>query len=369
MTYFSFGVSHQTASVEERERLALNVKERTACLDRMQMLLPGAEVVVLSTCNRVEFHVAAATELHPLRNALRTILSELGKPGDVWGRHEVVFEGSEAVRHVFSVASGLQSMVVGETEILGQIKDAYEEARLHGATGRYLNRLFQTAFAAAKDARTHTSISRGSVSVGSVAVELAERIFGQLEETRVMILGAGDTSERVLRTLAAKKVKSVMVSNRSFNRAVALAESVGGEAHHWESWNALLPEMDIIISSTAAPHHVLKREDLESCMESRGWAPLFLIDLAVPRDIDPGAALIESVYLYDIDDLQSIAQANLKEREVEVSRCRQLLRKHEMALDAWMLKDMDRVRNAKEEGASAGEARGPVPKESTGSGL
>ncbi len=338
MNLYCLGLSHQTATVEEREQVALNPAERTAALARLREALPEAEVVALSTCNRVEFFVAAEVGLHPVRAAVADALRAAEKPVACWERHEYIHVNGAAVHHTFAVAAGLQSMVIGETEIFGQIKSAYEEATAAGCCGRVLHRLFQTTFAAAKDARTHSAITRGSVSVGSVAVELAERIFGRLTDTTVMILGAGDTSERVLRTLVARQVKSVLVSNRSHDRAVELAATVGGEAHRWEDWNALLPEVDIIISSTAAPHHVLARDDVEPCMERRDFRPLFLIDLAVPRDIDPTAALVDAVYLYDIDDLQGIAQANLREREREIVRCRALLHKHEATFSHWFHK-------------------------------
>ncbi|MFQ3671138.1 MAG: glutamyl-tRNA reductase [Verrucomicrobiia bacterium] len=335
MNLYCLGLSHQSASVEERERVALDPTTRAQVTAHLRKALPGAETAVLSTCNRVEFLIAADAGLHVVRAAVADALRAGQKPVDCWERHEFVHVNGAAVHHTFAVAAGLQSMVVGETEIFGQVKAAYEEAKTSGSCGRVLHRLFQMAFAAAKEARTHSAITRGSVSVGSVAVELAERIFGELTETAVMILGAGETSERVLRTLVSRSVKSVLVSNRSHGRAVELAATVGGEAHRWEDWNRLLPEVDIIISSTAAPHHVLGRADVEPCMERRDFRPLFLIDLAVPRDIDPAVALVEAVYLYDIDDLQSIAQTNLREREREVGRCRSLLQKHEIAFAGW----------------------------------
>lgn len=335
MNIYCLGLSHQTATVEEREQVALNAAERARALTRLRQVLADAEAVALSTCNRVEFFIATEAGLHLVRAAVTDALSAAAKSIPCWERHEYVHVNGAAVHHAFTVAAGLQSMVVGETEIFGQIKAAYEEAAAAGNCGRTLHRLFQTAFAAAKDARTHTAITRGSVSVGSVAVDLAERIFGQLAETTVMILGAGDTSERVLRTLINRQVRSVLVSNRSHDRALELASTVGGQAHRWEDWNRLLPGVDIIISSTAAPHHVLTRADVEPCMERRDFRPLFLIDLAVPRDIDPAVALVEAVYLYDIDDLQGIAQTNLREREREIARCRALLHKHEAAFASW----------------------------------
>jgi len=219
-------------------------------------------------------------------------------------------------------------MVVGETEILGQLKEAYDAARKNGQTGKWLNRLFQSSFAAAKSVRSRTAITRGSVSVGSVSVELAEKIFGDLRGCRVMVIGAGETSERTARSLLGRGVPSILVANRTFERASALAEELGGEAVHWEEWEERALEIDIMISSTSAPHYVLTQEKLEGLLKRRERRSLFLIDLAVPRDFEPSINLLDDVFLYDIDDLQSIAHSHLRERQTEIARSMEILKPH-----------------------------------------
>jgi glutamyl-tRNA reductase len=216
-------------------------------------------------------------------------------------------------------------MVLGETEILGQVKQAYAAASDAGATSRTLNRLFQNAFRVAKSVRSETQITRGATSVGSVAVELAGKIFGDLNHRRVMVLGAGETSERTARSLVSRGVKTVIVSNRTFDRAAALAEEIGGMAIHFDHWQNEFPEVDILISSTSAPHHLVTRERLEPMMRQRAGRPLFIIDLAVPRDVEPAVNHLEGVYLYDIDSLQDIAQRSLAVRQREIDHCERII--------------------------------------------
>lgn len=336
MNLFCFGVSHQTATVEQREQLALGDSVWPQAMEAIKKGLPETEVVLISTCNRIEFYLASSAPEQACRSRIEVVLESLERSLAGWQSYHYLHQGLGCAHHLFEVVAGLQSMVIGETEILGQVKTSYDKAKTMGATGKYLNRLFQNSFSAAKEARTNTAITRGSVSVGSVAVELAERIFGKLSKTRVMVLGAGETSERVARTLAGKGIHSMIVSNRSHERACVLAEQFSGTALRWEDWGTALAETDIIISSTSAPHYVLERSDLEPALPGRGYKPLFLIDLAVPRDIEPSVSQLDSVYLYDIDDLQTIAQANLKERELEMNKCRALLHRHEVRFEEWL---------------------------------
>jgi glutamyl-tRNA reductase len=335
MNLYCFGVSHHTATVEQREQLAFVAAEVPTVVRELASTLPGGEAVLLATCNRAEFYLATTAPAEACRARIEEVYQRASKPVESWRMHHYHHAGADAVRHLFEVSSGIQSMVIGETEILGQVKDAYELSRQAGATGKFLNRAFQSSFSASKEARTETGITRGSVSVGSVAVDLAERIFGHLKEMKVMILGAGDTSERVARTLYSKGVHSIFVANRHLERAQTLAAELEGQAVPWENWAGELSKIDIIISSTSAPHYVLTREQLAPELQERGYRPLFLIDLAVPRDIEPTVAMLDSVYLYDIDDLQSIAQANIKERELEIVKCRALLHHHETRFLAW----------------------------------
>jgi glutamyl-tRNA reductase len=216
-------------------------------------------------------------------------------------------------------------MVLGETEILGQLKKAYQTALRHNHTGAVLNRAFQRAFNVAKHVRTQTHIQRGSVSVGSVAVELAEKLFSSLGEHPVMIIGAGDTGEKTARALFSRGARGIIVSNRSHERALELARELDGCAVRFEDWAEEFPRIDILISSTAAPHCILDRARLQPLMKARKNRPLLLIDIAVPRDIDPSVSFLENVYLYNIDDLQAIADDYLRQRREEIARCEAII--------------------------------------------
>ena len=215
----------------------------------------------------------------------------------------------------------MDSMVLGETEILGQLKQAYELAFRHGHTGARLNKAFQRAFHVAKHIRTETNIQRGSVSVASVAVELAEKIFSSLSDREVLVIGAGETSEKTARALLSRGARSIIVANRSHDRAVALAGEFGGRAVQFDDWAGEFQKIDIAISSTSAPHHILDRARLEPLMKRASNVRCCLIDIAVPRDIDPEVNFLENVYLYNIDDLQAIADDTLKQRQEEIARC------------------------------------------------
>ena len=216
-------------------------------------------------------------------------------------------------------------MVLGETEILGQLKQAYTLAHHHGHTGTRLNKAFQRAFHVAKHVRTHTDIQRGSISVASVAVELARKIFSSLKGCDVLVLGAGDTSEKTARALLSRGAQGIVVASRSLERARILAKEFGGRAVPFDQWTAEFEKIDIIITSTSAPHHILDRARLEPLMKARQQRPLLLIDIAVPRDVDPEVNFLENVYLYNIDDLQAVADDYLKQRRDEIARCEQII--------------------------------------------
>jgi glutamyl-tRNA reductase len=244
---------------------------------------------------------------------------------DTLGDQLYSFAEPQSLHHLFKVACGLDSMVLGETEILGQLKQAYALAHRHGHTGARLNKAFQRAFNVAKHVRTETNIQRGSVSVASVAVELAEKIFSSLKDREIMVIGAGETSAKTARALLSRGARSIIVANRSHDRAVALANELGGRATQFGDWAAEFGKVDIVISSTAAPHHILDRSKLEPLMKARRDRPLLLIDIAVPRDIDPEVNFLENVYLYNIDDLQTIADDYLKQRKEEIARCEAII--------------------------------------------
>lgn len=331
MKLFVAGLSYKTAPVELRERVAVSRRALTCNGCRLKITGDLAELVVLSTCNRVEVYGVT-----PVVNGNIYRLFNQFCPGEAnLNSHIYQHEGTEAVRHLFSVASGLDSMVLGETEIAGQVKFAYQKAHESGLTGRMLNRLFQTALQTAKEVRSRTQIGRGATSVGSVAVELAEKIFsGDLTERSVMIVGAGKMGEACVRHLAKKGARSVLVSNRSFERAQALAGEIGGRAIHFADCIAAMAEADIVVSSTGCPKTVINLKDVETAMRARRNRPLFLIDIAVPRDIDPNVQLLENVYLYNIDDLESLVAANVRLREQELERCRAIIEARTQAVMA-----------------------------------
>ena len=319
------GLSHHTAPVELRERFAFVDSHVPEALARLRSQGTVKEAVILSTCNRIEIFAVGENDSSTLE-ALRKFLSTEKFQSGALPREFFALAEPHSVHHLFNVAAGLDSMVLGETEILGQLKQAYDVALQHKHTGPRLNKAFQRAFHVAKQVRTETNIQRGSVSVASVAVDLAEKIFNDLRHHEVMVIGAGDTSEKTARALLSRGARSVVVANRSFDRAEALARELGGRATRFDDWAAEFERVDIVISSTSAPHHILDRAKLAALMKLRRNRPLLLIDIAVPRDIDPEVHYLDNVYLYNVDDLQSIADASLNQRREEVARCEAIIR-------------------------------------------
>jgi glutamyl-tRNA reductase len=334
------GLTFDEVPVELREKVAFRDGQLPDALREVKKMLGLREAVLVSTCNRVEYFGATDQPEHAAQ-AWPDFLRHFHSVTDDFARLSFQMRDTACVEHLYSVASGLKSMVVGETEVLGQLKDAYEIAQSHGQTGKWLNRLFQSSFAAAKSVRSRTAITRGHVSVGSVAVELAEKIFGDLRRCRVMVIGAGETGERTARSLLRHGVPSILVANRTFDRAQVLAAELGGEAVRWEDWEGHAIDADIMISSTSAPHYMLTREKLETLLQKRGRRPLFLIDLAVPRDFEPSINLLDDVFLYDIDDLQSIAQVHLRERQTEITRSLEILQPHVARYMEWAARQID----------------------------
>jgi glutamyl-tRNA reductase len=330
MNVVVIGLSHHLSPVELRERFAFAESKIPGALTRLRESGIAGEAVILSTCNRVEIY--AATPLPPAKafSELKDFfvrnggLAEDAKPSST--PTEIYTLGEpHSLKHLFKVACGLDSMVLGETEILGQLKEAYHLAHTHKHTGTRLNKAFQRAFHVAKHVRTHTNIQRGSVSVASVAVELAEKIFSSLPERQALVIGAGDTSEKVARALFSRGVKSIIVASRNLERAEVLAKEFSGRAIQFGDWAQEFEKIDIAISSTSAPHHILNRGKLEPLMKLRKQRPLLLIDIAVPRDIDPAVNFLDNVYLYNIDDLQAIADDYLKQRKQEIAQCETII--------------------------------------------
>lgn len=326
MKLFCVGISHHTANVETREQYTspfdqAAFRRETGC----------AETLVLATCNRVEVY-AAAPEAVPTADVVRWLSDAAAKiNSDAFYR----YEAEACVQHLFRVACGLDSMVIGETEILGQAKKAYEHARGSGGAGPYLHRLFQRAFRVAKQVRTRTEITRGAVSVGSVAVELAGKIFGELSGRKVLVLGAGETSERTARALASRGVIDLRVSNRSPERAEALAAAVGGHAVPFAAWPEQCATVDVLISSTSADEPLLTPEILAPIIRERLDRPLFIIDIAVPRDVAPEVNDLDGVYLYDMDSLQSLAAQSMTLRRQQMAAGEEIIAEHVGAFGNW----------------------------------
>jgi glutamyl-tRNA reductase len=325
MSIVVIGLSHRSSPVAVRERFAFGDARIPGALQLIREGHIADEAVILSTCNRVEIYAATSLEPAAAFADLKEFLVTCHDYRDPLGEEIYFLNEPQSVQHLFRVACGLDSMVLGETEILGQLKKAYDLALQHQHTGGRLNKAFQRAFNVAKHIRTHTNIQRGSVSVGSVAVELAEKIFNSLKDRQVMVIGAGDTSEKTARALLSRGAHSIIVANRSHDRAVALATELGGRAVPFDDWSNEFDRIDIVISSTSAPHYILDRARLEPLMKSRKNRPLLLVDIAVPRDIDPEVNLMGNVYLYNIDDLQAIADDYLKQRKEEIARCEDII--------------------------------------------
>jgi glutamyl-tRNA reductase len=316
----AIGLNHETAPVEVRERLAFSSEDTATVLETMSQNSTVEEMALFSTCNRVEFLLASEDPTKAVE-AVKDFLAEFkNTPRSVFENALYVHIGDEAVTHIFRVAASLDSMVLGEAQILGQIKDSYREACQHGTCGVILNRLMHRSFSVAKRIRTETGIGDHAVSISYAAVELGRKIFGELDEKAVLLLGAGEMAELAVEHLANNRARPIFVANRTFERGVELAERFRGTAIRFEEILDYLKEVDIVISSTGAPHYVLVRDDFKGLMRVRKNRPLFFIDIAVPRDIDPEINRISNVYVYDIDDLKNAIQENIEERKQEAMR-------------------------------------------------
>ena len=343
MTFFVVGLNHKTAPVELREQLAVSPSHLVGRTAELKLREDLDEIVLLSTCNRVEIY---ATTRCPGRISHSLLGSLCAEPHDFCSC-AYAYEDLEAVRHLFRVAAGMDSMVLGETEISGQVKQAYETARAAKLTGGTLNRIFQAAFQVVKEIRTRTGIGRGATSVGGASVELAEKIFlHDLSRQSVMIIGAGQMGEACVRHLSNKGARSILVSNRSFDRAVELAAQFGGRAVRFEDCRAAMAGVDIIVASTCCPKTLLHRTDIEEAMTTRRNRPLILIDISVPRNIDPEAQGIENVYLYNIDQLNAIVGENVRNRERELASCNRILEARATALMEKLCFDSERRHQA-----------------------
>ncbi len=326
---FLLGASHHSAPLALREKLALDDARAAALAARLRQMPGVREFAFLNTCNRVEIYGVAADR--ETVGAMRDAFCETaGCSPAAFDSVSRLRENHEAIAHLFGVAAGLDSQIVGETEILGQVKEAYDAALDRRWTGPVLNRVFQKSFQAAKHVRTHTAIGAGQISIATVAVDLAGKIFGALEDTRVLVLGAGDIGTKTVQAFQSRGAKSVTVASRTLARAEEAA--AGGWAASLAGLPELLPQADIVAGSTSAPGAVVSALMVAEAMKHRPTRPLFLIDLAVPRDVEPGAAELPNVFLYDLDDLAEIAEENLAQRKAEVARAQALLAERTAAL-------------------------------------
>jgi glutamyl-tRNA reductase len=319
------GVSHNTAPVEVRERLAFREEALPAALADLKARDGVAEAVILSTCNRVEITVTTDDRVDP-QSLVDSFLAEFKaiEPGRI-APHLFRHEGRDAIHHLFRVASSLDSMVVGEPQILGQLKAAYSTAKTCGTVCGWLDGLMTRSFSVAKRVRSETGIGQMAVSVSYAAVELARKIFGNLSNCKIMIVGAGKMSELAARHLRRSGASHVFVTNRTHERAVEMAELFHGTPVEYTRFISMLPEVDIVITSSGAPHYILRKEDMHRVISARRNKPMFLIDIAVPRNIEPAVNDLANVFLYDIDDLQEVVNANLRERMKEAGHAETLV--------------------------------------------
>jgi glutamyl-tRNA reductase len=309
------GLSHKTAPIEVRERLAVPEDQLAETL-RKAVTMPGvAEAMILSTCNRVEIYAGIDGE-QSLQHLSSLLVDARNLPAEL-REHLYLHDGEHAVRHLFRVAASLDSMVVGESQILGQVKQAYFNARDVGTLGPVLQRTLPRAFQLAKRVRTETDVARSSASMASAAVDLAQQIFGDLDGRHVLVVGAGKMGDLSARHLKAAGIGELTVTNRTMARAVELAERLGGKAAQWEELDRLLTKVDIVLCSTGATEPVLRRDRVERAMRARKGRWLFFIDIAVPRDVDPAVGAVENVYLYDVDALDKVVQAARAGRQKE----------------------------------------------------
>lgn len=328
------GLNHTTAPLDVRERLALAPQRAFEAITAWQERSNGGEVVMLSTCNRVELYLSDGEAV--TRESVVAFLAEFfAVPASGFASNLYESHGRAAVEHLFSVASGLDSMVLGETQILGQVRQAYDVSRQAGATGPVLNPLFQRAAAVGKEVRTDTALGEGRVSVASVAVDYAKRIFDTFADKTVLCLGTGKMTRLVLQGFTALKAGRVLVASREQSRADAFAAKFGGQGVTMDDLDRHLIAADVIIGSTGATHPVVTRDRFAGLLKKRRYRPAFFLDIAVPRDIEPGVGELEDVYLYNLDDLQQVVSQTLAGRGGAVAAARAVVRRHVDAYAAW----------------------------------
>lgn len=330
------GLSHKTVPVEVREKFALSGPRLEQALLTLSSREYLSETVIISTCNRSEIYALVSDPLH-FKAEIREFLSSLcGLEAAEIAKYLYFKETDEAVSHLFSVAASLDSMLVGEAQILGQVKEAYEVALESGVTGSIFNRFFREAILIGKKVRSETSIGENAISISSVAASLAKKVFESLEGRTVLVLGAGEMGELAVKNLITNGARSIFVANRSFAAAEEMAKRFDGRAVKFDDFPAELTRADIVIGSTAAPHPVVTKDQVAAAMRVRRGRPIFFIDIAVPRDIDPKVDELDNVFLYDIDDLKSVADLNLVERKKEAAKAAKIVEAGVVSFISWL---------------------------------
>ena len=317
------GVSHRTTPIEARERLAYGASEILRALAELRDAAGAREGVLLSTCNRTEFYIVEGDRDGDLEAAAAVSQLLAGRLGGDIAPYVYARRDREAAAHLFRVAGGLDSMILGEAQIHGQVRDAWERSRAH--SGPVLNRLFQTALLVGARVRTETAIGRGAASVSSAAVQLAKKIFGSLQGRRAMVLGAGEMAELALECLVDEGVRAAVVANRTFDRAAELAQRHSATALHYDECWGELHHVDLLLCSTSAPHAIVSPDHVRPALAARGGRPLCILDIALPRDVEPAVGELDNVFLYDLDDLRAVVAANLERRAAELPTAEQVI--------------------------------------------
>ncbi len=328
------GLNYRTAPLELREKLSLTKKQQQEILERIKLSPKVEGAIVLSTCNRTELYLEVENSAdNKIAFEIFNLISNLSV--ETLKNYIYIYNEIEAITHLYRVASGIDSLVIGEVQILGQVKRAFYRSRDLGLIDSYLYKIFTDAFRVAKQVRTETKISYGATSISYVAVELTKKIFGSLSGETVLILGAGKMSELALKSLVDNGVTGVMVANRTYSRGEELANKFCAKVVRWNQLDEWVNKVDIIIASTAAPHYVLHYNLVKQVMDTKR-GPLFLIDIALPRDIDPRVAKIPGVHLYDIDDLEEVVEDNLAKRKEELKKVEAIIKNEIASLEEWI---------------------------------
>ena len=321
---FVQGISHHKTPLDVREKFALEPKDVGPLLHDLHKLPGMKECILLNTCNRMEIY-GLADSPEVAQDVSKYFCDTKHIDPVLFREHAFLESNMDVLKHIIEVSSGLDSQMVGETDIFKQMKEAYEYARKEGTTGMVLNRMFERSFQAAKKARANTGISRGQISIGNVAVNLASRIFGKLQGSRVLLIGSGEVAEQTAQALFSRGVDDITVTSRTFDNAHHVAKEFGGAVIDFEAFRSHLLHFDIVICSTSAPEPQILAADMKSSLRKRRGNPMFLIDLAIPRDVDHAVESLENVFVYNLDDISRMANENLEQRKSEIARARKIL--------------------------------------------